>query len=99
MDGGLEVDGRNNLPIPYQKHDEDSKYYNGEEQGTRPPYEADPSEPHSQSRHFCGLRPPTLLLSIALAIFVVLAVVAAGVAGSLAAKRGDTRFVLPAAHR
>ncbi len=98
MDGGLEVDGRNNLPIPYQKHGEDSKYYNGEEQGARPPYEPDPSEPHSQSRHFCGLRAPTLLLSIALAIFVVLAGVAAGVAGSLAAKRGDTRLVLSAAH-
>ena len=98
MDGGLEVDGRNNLPIPYQKDGEYPKYYNGEEQGDQPPYKSDSSVPHSQSRHFCGLRPATFVLSITLAIFVVLAGVAAGVAGSLAAKRGHIRFVLLAAH-
>ena len=31
MDGGLEVDARNNLPFAYPKHGEDCKYYIGEE--------------------------------------------------------------------
>ncbi|KAF6227619.1 hypothetical protein HO173_012148 [Letharia columbiana] len=93
MDGGLEVDGRNNLPIPCQKHGEDYKYYNGGEQHDQPSYEPYSTEPLAKSKRLCGLRPPTFFLSIALAVSVVLAVVAAGVAGSLAAKRGDTRTV------
>lgn len=93
MDGGLEVDGRNNLPIPCQKHGEDYKYYNGGEQHDQPSYEPYSTEPLAKSKRLCGLRPPTFFLSIALAVSVVLAVVAAGVAGSLAAKRGDTRYV------
>ncbi|CAF9933298.1 MAG: hypothetical protein ALECFALPRED_005552 [Alectoria fallacina] len=94
MDGGLEVDGRHNLPIPHQKHGEDSKYYNGEEQHDQPPYQAYSTEPRTKSRRFCRLRPTTFFLSIALAVSVVLAAVAAGVAGSLAAKRGDNRTVV-----
>lgn len=98
MDGGLEVDGRHNLPIPHQKHGEDSKYYNGEEQHDQPPYQAYSTEPRTKSRRFCRLRPTTFFLSIALAVSVVLAAVAAGVAGSLAAKRGDNRYVLFITH-
>ena len=92
MESGLEVDGRNSLPVPCQKHGEDYKYYNGEEQCDQHPYNRCSSDPRSQSRHFCGLRPVTFFLSIALAVFVVLAAIAAGVAGSLAAKRGDARY-------
>ena len=98
MDGGLEVDGRNNLPIAYQKHGEDDKYYNGQEQLDQPRYKTYSSKPNSRSRRICGMRPVTFILSIALAISVVLAGVAAGVAGSLAAKRGDTKYVTPTAH-
>lgn len=98
MDGGLEVDGRNNLPIPYQKHGEGYKYYNGEEQHDQPPFKQYSPEPHTKSRRFCRLRPATFFLSIALAVFVVLTVIAAGVAGSLAAKKGDTRYVPPTAY-
>lgn len=93
MDGGLEVDARNDLPIAYPKHGEDSKFYIGDEQLHQPPYKTHPSEPNPRGRRFCGLRPITLILSIALTISVVLAGVAAGVAGSLAAKRGGTRYV------
>lgn len=93
MDGGLEVDGRNNLPIAYQKHGEDYKYYNGEEQHDQPPFKQNSPELPTKTRRFCRLRPTTFFLSITLAMFVVLTVVAAGVAGSLAAKRGDTKSV------
>ena len=55
MNGGFEVDGRNDLPIPYQKHGQDFKYYNGEEQDDQPSYKADSVESHSQSKCFCGL--------------------------------------------
>lgn len=89
MEGGLEVDGRNSLPVPCQKQREKYKYYNGEEQCDQHPCNRFASDPRPQSRRFCGLRPVTFFLSIALALFVVLA---AGVAGSLAAKRGDARY-------
>lgn len=94
MDGGLEVDGRNSLPIPLQNHGEGYKYYNGEEQHAQSTYKPYPPKPNPQSRRFCGLRLPTFVLSIALAVFIVVAAIALGVAGSLAAKRGSTRNIV-----
>lgn len=91
MDGGLEVDGRNSLPIPLQRHGENYKYYNGEEEDNQPQHKFHPSETTSLDRRFYGLRAPTFFLSIALAVFVVVAVIALGVAGSRAAKRASTR--------
>ena len=99
MEGGLEVDGRNSLPVPCQKQSEGYKYYNGEEQCDRHPCNRCSSDPRPQSRQVCGLRPVTLFLSIALAVSVVLAAIAAGVAGSRAAKRGDARYYCLPYHR
>ena len=99
MEGGLEVDGRNNLPVPCQKQGEGYKYYNGEEQCDQHSCNRCFSDPRTQSRQFCGLRPVTFFLSIALALFVVLAAIAAGAAGSLAAKRGDARYYYLSYHR
>ena len=45
------------------------------------------SEPSLPSKRICTLRPVTFVLSAALALVAVLAVVAAAVGGSLAAKR------------
>ena len=95
MGGDLEVDGRNSLPVVCQKQSEDYKYYNGEEQCDQHPRNRRSLDARPQSRQFCGLRPVTFFLSIALAVFVVLAAIAAGVAGSLAAKRGDARYYCP----
>lgn len=80
----LEVDHRNDLPIPYQKYeDEYSIIQAGNPQASHaPPIYEKPQ----QSKLVCGLRPATLILSIALAIMTVLAVLAAGVGGFLAAK-------------
>ena len=87
MEGRLEVDRRDNLPVPCQKQSEDYKYYNGEEQCDQHPCNRDSSDPRPQSRQVCGLRPVTIFLSIALAVFVVFAAIAAGLAGSFAARR------------
>ena len=46
------------------------------------------SEPGPRSKRICGIRPMTCILSAALTAVAVLAVVAAVVGGSLAAKRG-----------
>ncbi len=92
MDGGLEVDKRTNLPIPCKVPSEGDNYINEITQdhlNTPQEHLIAPQQP-PQGKHFCGLRPTTLLLSIAFASTLVLAAVAAGVAGSLAAKR-DTR--------
>ena len=99
MESDLEVDGRNNLPVPCQKQSEGYKYYNGEEQCDQHPCNRCSSDPRPQSRRVCGLRPVTFFLSIALAAFVVLAAIAAGVAGSFAAKRGDARYYCLPYHR
>lgn len=84
-----------NPPIPYQKYDEGYKYYNGQEQHHQPPYNPYSTGLRTKSRRFCGLWPATVFLSIALAVSGVLAAVVAAVAGSLAAKRGDNRYVPP----
>ncbi len=91
MDGGLEVDGRNDLPFSYQKIGETDKYFNGTQHD--PVYDTKyaPQQP-SQHKRFCGRRPDTFFLSIALALTLALAVVAASFAGSLAAKRGTRYF-------
>ncbi len=88
MDGGLEVDKRTNLPIPCQNPSEGNNHINEIPQD----HLNVPQQP-PQSKHFCRLRPTTLLLSIAFASTLVLAAIAAGVAGSLAAKR-DARYVV-----
>ena len=98
MSAGLEVDRRNDLPTPYYKHDDYYKYYNGGEQHSQLSHNPYVSDSHSQGRRLCGLRPTTFFLSIALALFIVLAAVAAGVAGSLAAKRGDTKYIASTTH-
>ena len=93
MDGGLEVDGRNDAPVAYQKHGEGDKYINGMPRYD-PIQEEQPPQPNLPGKRFCMLRPNTLFLSIALALALLLAVVAAGAAGSLAAKR-DIRCAQP----
>jgi hypothetical protein len=81
----LEVDRRNYLPTVYPEHDE-SKSLALHPENRQVAYESQAFEEKSQGRRWCGLRPATLLLSIALAIATALAVIAAGVGGSLAAK-------------
>ena len=93
MDGGFEVDGRNDAPVAYQKHGEGDKYINGVP-SYDPIQEEQALQPSSPGKRFCMLRSITLSLSIALALALLLAVVATGVAGSMAAKR-DTRCVQP----
>ena len=78
----LEVDRRNELPIGYQKHD--SYKYAISSVYQEAPHTSLAFEQHQQGRWICGLRPGTLMLSIALNIMIVLAIVAAGVGGSLA---------------
>lgn len=98
MDAGLEVDGRNEMPILYQRQGQNHKYYNEEDRHDQSPHKPYSTEPPTKSKRSCGLRPATFILSIALAVFVVLAVVAAGVAGSFALERGHTRYVSPIEH-
>lgn len=91
MDGGLEVDGRNDVPVAYQKHGEGDRYINGVPQ-YEPIVEEQAPQLSSPGKRFRMLRSITLFLSIALALALVPAVVVAGVAGSMAAKR-NTRCV------
>lgn len=80
----LEVDRRGDAPEPYTKQ-EDYKY--SIQAADQQAYHATSVSGQPQkSRQVCGLRPATLVLSIALAVMTVLAVIAAGVGGSLAAK-------------
>ena len=74
---GLELDRRNN-----SKH-----VYNHQPNDAQTSQIQLASEPGMPSKRVCSLRPITFVLSAALAIVAVLAVVAAAVGGSLAAKR------------
>ena len=86
---GLELDTRDDSPIVLSTPEEHDKYAICHQPGgaliSPTPVAAEPCPP---SKRFYGLRPTTLVLSVALAIVTVLAIVAAAVGGSLAAKRG-----------
>ena len=82
---GLELDRRNDS-MP----DEGDKYvFYPQQIGAQASQTPMPSQPGPSSKRFCGLRLSTVVLSVALAVVTVLAVVAAAVGGSLAAKRGS----------
>ena len=99
----LEVDGRqDNAPIPYQREDEGLIYLNGPgtrwhhgqhlhgEQTHEKHLEIQPSKPEG---HSCGQvtavpTRATFFWSVLFCFVSVLAVVAAGISGSVAAKRG-----------
>lgn len=84
---GLELDRRNESPISYQQPDESEKYaYYRQPSGAQTSQIPMAPEPGPPSNRFSGLRPTTFILSAALAVVAMLAVLAAGVGGSLAAK-------------
>ena len=86
---GLELDRRNHSAIALSKPEEREVYaYYHQPSGAQTSPTPVASEPGFPSKRFHGLRPTTLVLSVALAVVAVLAVVAAAVGGSLAAKRG-----------
>lgn len=85
---GLEFDRRNESPIPLSRPDESEKYaFNQEPGSARTPQTPVASDLGPPNKRLCGLRSTTFILSAALTVTAVLAVTAAGVGGSLAAKR------------
>ena len=83
---GLELDKRfdqsNVQPVAEEEH----KYPYHLPDGLQVSYEYDQKPSSSQARRVCWLRPTTFILSVAIASVTVLAIVAAAVGGSLAAK-------------
>ena len=99
----LEVDGRQgNAPTPYQRDDEGLIYLNGPgtrwhhgqnlhgEQTQEKRLENQPSKPkgHSVGQVTAVPTRPTFFWSVLFCFICVLAVVAAGITGSMAARRG-----------
>ena len=86
----LEVDARQHDKLMHpQSEDENPKF-----SGTNildPPFGPDKEYPplttRQQEQHIAGFRRTTVVLSVACAVFAVLAAVAAGVAGSIAVRR------------
>lgn len=89
----LEVDGRSQLPEVQQPEKESYAYANLPAAGqakTAEPFGASDKgdyEARPQGKKIFGLRATTLALGVALAVVTILAIVAAAVGGSLAAKR------------
>ena len=87
---GLELDRRNDSPIAFSKPDEGEKYvFYPQPNGAQTSQIPIPSQSGPFSKRLYGLRLSTVILSAALAVVTVLAVIAAAVGGSLAAKRGS----------
>ena len=84
---GLELATPFDSPISDAMVKEEDKYPYHLPDGLQVSYEKEPSYPHVWRT--CRLRPTTLILSVALALVTVLAIVAAAVGGSLAAKNAD----------
>ena len=91
---GLERDPRKNqdeLPTVHDNRDQ-SKYLNWQQPqySNRKDEDADrlASQPSPESKQICGIPRTTFWLIVALAVVLALGVVGAGVAGSLAVKRG-----------
>lgn len=87
----LEVDRRNELPIPLESQKEPFRYQSEpEKRDQNYPYSTGDHRPvtslSAQQQH--NEKATILFLSIAFAVMTVLAVVAAGIGGSIAAKRG-----------
>lgn len=84
----LEIDRRNDAPIPQEIQD-DSYRHQAEKQSRHDPYSAAESEPTNlaPAQRQSGKRSTILLLGFALAIMTVLATLTAGIGGSQAAKR------------
>ena len=89
----LELDLRNTSPFVVQQNDENYKYSYGETPDQQAKPTDLPFQPTQQDTKRYPLRPVTLVLSILLALITVLAIVAASVGGSLAAKRSN-QYVL-----
>ena len=86
---GLELDRRDDSAIALSKPEEREEYaYSHQPSGARTLPTPVALKPGLPSKRFSGLRPTTLVLSVALAVVTLLAVVAAALGGSLAAKRG-----------
>lgn len=83
----LELDRRNDLPIPREPDQAPYKYQSekGNQVNTYPP--GDPA-PQTLSQQHARQKPLLRILSIALAVMTVLAAVAAGVGARVAEKRG-----------
>lgn len=83
----LELDRRDDLPIPRNSDQAPYGYQNEKESHiiTYPPGDA---VPHGLQQQQVGQKPLIRILSIALAIMTVLAAVAAGVGAGVAEKRG-----------
>ena len=87
----LELDLRDETPVVAQPDNEGYKYsYMGPAyKHDAPPPQISASEPAQRNLKWCGLRRVTVVLSAALALATILAIIAAGVGGSLAAKRSN----------
>ena len=84
---GLEVATPLDSPISDALAKEEDKYPYHLPDGLQVSYDHEPSYPHFWRT--CSIRPTTLILSVALALVTVLAIVAAAVGGSLAAKNAN----------
>ena len=84
---GLEVATPLDSPISDALAKEEDKYPYHLPDGLQVSYDQESSYPHLWRT--CRLRPTTLILSVALALVTVLAIVAAAVGGSLAAKNAN----------
>ena len=84
---GLELATPIDSPISDAMAKEKDKYPYHLPDGLQVSYDQEPSYPHVWRT--CRLRPITLILSVALALVTALAIVAAAVGGSLAAKNAN----------
>ena len=84
---GLELATPFDSPTSDAMAKEEDKYPYHLPDGLQVAYDQEPSYPHVWRT--CGLCPTTLILSVALALVTVLAIVAAAVGGSLAAKNAN----------
>ena len=84
---GLELATPFDSPISDTPVKEEDKFPYHLPDGLQVSYDQKPSYPHVWRT--CRLRPATLILSVALALVTVLAIVAAAVGGSLAAKNAN----------
>lgn len=89
---GLELATPLDSPISDVLVREEDKYPYHLPDGLQVSYDQEPSQLHFWRT--CRLRPTTLILSVALALVTVLAIVAAAVGGSLAAKNANVYSTL-----
>ena len=97
----LEVDRRDDLPIPQESQKEPFRYDETGKEARDYAYSNGDNGPSrfvpGQQKH-SRQKSTVLFLSVALALMTILAALAAGIGGSLAAKRGN-EYVFPKASR